>query len=132
MSCLNGVGDHYGAIAVFQRLKTASNTGPQLYDQLGAAYHGLGRHDGAFDACAESLRLGSRSIVAIRGILRLALETGRNEEVAARYAAEYEREVARDSEALLCIGLMSLSESDPCPEYAVLTRSSRAESAYSG
>jgi len=132
MSCLNGVGDHYGAIAVFQRLKSANSVGPQLYDQLGAAYHGLGRYDEAFEACAESLRLGSRSIVAIRGILRLALETGRNREVAARFAAQYEGEVARDSEALLLVGLIALSEGDRNRAYDVLSRATAVTIAQAG
>jgi tetratricopeptide (TPR) repeat protein len=122
MSCLNGVGDHYGAIAVFQRLQSAGNVGPQIYDQLGAAFHGLGRYDEAFNACDQSLRLGSRSIVAIRGILRLALETGRNKGVE-RLVAQYEHEVEGDAESLLLLGLIALSAGDRNRAYDILSRS---------
>ena len=121
MSCLNGVGDHYGAIAVFQRLKSANSAGPQHYDELGAAYHGLGLYDRTLDAWGASLRLGARSIVAIRGILRLALETGNHESVE-RVLTEYRREVEGDAEALISLGLIALSKGDRDQAHDILSR----------
>ena len=121
MTCLNGVGDHYGALAAFDRLKGAGNADPQLHDQLGAAYHGLGRYDEALAACKQSLRLGGRSIVAIRGILRIALETGRTGEVEA-FAREYERDVDGDPECQLLLGLMALAAGDRDRAYDRLSR----------
>jgi len=121
MSCLNGVGDHYGAIAVFQRLKSANGAGPQHHDELGAAYHGLGLYDQTLEAWGASLRMGSRSIVAIRGILRLALETGNHESVE-RLLAEYRREVEGDAEALLSLGLIALAKGDRDQAYDILGR----------
>ena len=121
MSCLNGVGDHYGAIAVFQRLKSTNSAGPQHYDELGAAYHGLGLYDQTLDAWSASLRLGARSIVAIRGILRLALETGNHESVE-RLLAEHRREVEGDAEALLSLGLIALAKGNRDQAYDILGR----------
>ncbi|HTO46352.1 MAG TPA: hypothetical protein VML91_01825 [Burkholderiales bacterium] len=121
MSCLNGVGDHYGAIAVFQRLKSANSAGPQHYDELGAAYHGLGLYDQTLDAWGTSLRLGARSIVAMRGILRLALETGNHESVE-RLLAEYRREIEGDAEALLSLGLIALAKGERDQAYEILGR----------
>ncbi|MET0153014.1 MAG: hypothetical protein ABW298_10465 [Candidatus Binatia bacterium] len=121
MSCLNDAGDHYDAIAVFERLKSANNAGPQLHDQLGAAYHGLGRFDNALEAYGASLRFGSRSIAAIRGLLALALETGNHIGVE-RLMIEYRREVEGDAEALLLLGLIALAEGDRNRAYDILSR----------
>src|SRR5262245_46380228 len=121
MSCLNGVGDHYGAIAVFLRLRNANSAGAQHFDELGAAYHGLGLYDRTLDAWEASLRMGSRSIVAIRGILRLALETGNHESVE-RVFAEYPREVNGDAEALISLGLIALATGNRERAYDLLSR----------
>jgi len=121
MSCLNGVGDHYGAIAVFQRMRSANTAGPQHHDELGAAYHGLGLHAKCLGAWEASLRMGSRSIAAIRGILRLALETGDHASVE-RLLGEYRREVEGDAEALLSLGLIALSKGERDQAYDILSR----------
>jgi tetratricopeptide (TPR) repeat protein len=121
MSCLNDAGAHYDAIAVFERLKSAANAGPQHHDQLGAAYHGLGRFDDALDAYGASLRFGSRSIAALRGPLALALETGNHTGVE-RLMTEYRREIEGDAEALLLLGLIALFEGDRDHAYDILSR----------
>ena len=110
MRCLNNIGDYYGAVGTFDRMKNTSGVAPQILSQLGVAYAGLGRGKLAVSAYNDALAAGG-AIEAIRGLLRLELETGQAAQ-SAQLKQKFGGEIDADADATYVLGLMALDRGE--------------------
>ncbi|MDB5804797.1 MAG: hypothetical protein JWN73_2119 [Betaproteobacteria bacterium] len=106
MRCLNNIGDYYATLGTFRNSEGAGAV-PQILEQVGAAYAGIGRHAQAVRAYNDALAAGGRSIEAIRALLRLHLEAGERE-AADGVIRNYQREIEADIDASYVRGLIEL------------------------
>jgi tetratricopeptide (TPR) repeat protein len=107
MRCLNNIGDYYGAIGTFRGAGDGAGALPQILEQLGTAYAGVGRRELAVQAFHQALDGNSHSIDAIRALLRLHLEAGERIE-ADELIKNHQREIEADIDATYVRGLIEL------------------------
>ena len=106
MRCLNACGDFFGALAVRERARALAPF-PPILDEAGHACVAIGMRERAVDAYQESLALGSRSVEALRALLRLYLERQDQRAIDA-LCTGYAVEIAGDIDALFVLGLNAL------------------------
>jgi tetratricopeptide (TPR) repeat protein len=127
MRCLNSIGDYYGTVGSFARIKNPAGAAPQILSQLGVAYAGLGKIELAVKAYTDALD-GGGSIEAIRGLLRIELET-RHPVQSNQLVAKFRREVDADNDATYVLGLMALDRGERGAALDLLRRSMRSTAA---
>ena len=110
MRCLNACGDFFGALAVRERARALAPF-PPILDEAGHACVAIGLRERAVDAYQESLALGSRSVEALRALLRLYLERQDQRAIDA-LCTGYAVEIAGDIDALFVLGLNALFQRD--------------------
>ncbi len=127
MRCLNSIGDYYGTVGSFARIKNPAGAAPQILSQLGIAYAALGKTDLAVQAYGDALA-GGGAIEAIRGLLRIELESGYPVQ-SAELVAKFRREIDADNDATFVLGLMALDRGERDAAMELLRRSMRVTAA---
>jgi tetratricopeptide (TPR) repeat protein len=88
MRCQNKIGDYYAAIAAYNGLGGAQNLPAEFHAELGVAYSALGDREKAVDAYRKALSTERKSIVALRNLLELYVNSGRARTAEARHSTK--------------------------------------------
>ena len=81
MRCQNKIGDYYAAIAAFNGLGGAEKPPPEFHAELGVAYSALGDREKAVDAYRKALSTERKSILALRSLLELYVNSAADEDL---------------------------------------------------
>lgn len=111
MRCQNKLGDHYAAVAAFDKLGDESVSAPDLQIELGKAYSGLEQRERAIDAYRAALASGSRPVEAIRALTAIYAIAGNTAEMEA-LVATYPDAIRGDVDCLYWWGLERLRHGD--------------------
>ncbi len=122
MLCYNKLGDFYSTVAAFNEVRGESAILPEIYAQLGVAYARLGNRGKALDAYRTALGLGPRPLTAIKGLLKILIDSGANGE-REELLKEYRDEIYSNIESVNSLALDQLSRGDLAAGHTLFRRS---------
>jgi tetratricopeptide (TPR) repeat protein len=108
MRCENKLGDHYAAVAAFDKLADPNAVAPGHQVELGRAYAGLEDRARATEAYRTALAADPKSVEAIRALAQMHATAGETAALQA-LAEQYPQEFRRDVESLYWEGLASVN-----------------------
>lgn len=111
MRCQNKIGDYYAAIAAFNGLGGAENVPSEFHAELGVAYSGLGDREKAVDAYKKALSTERKSILALRNLLELYVNSGAGEDLR-RLVKKHEADIHGNTDCVQLLGLDCLKRGD--------------------
>src|SRR5437899_8447918 len=111
MRCQSRVGGSSAAIAAFNGLGGAEKIPPELHAELGVAYSGLGDREKAVDAYQNALRTERKSILALRNLLELYVNSGAGEDLR-RLVKQHEADIHGNTDCVQLLGLDCLKRGD--------------------
>ena len=111
MRCQNKLGDHYAAVAAFDKLDGALVNAPELQVELAKAHSGLEDRTRAIAAYRAALAADAALTEAVRGLAAIYAMSGETAELDT-LAASYPAQFTGDVESLYWKGLERLARSD--------------------
>jgi tetratricopeptide (TPR) repeat protein len=111
MRSQNKLGDHYAAVAAFDKVAALEGLPPDFYVELAKAHTGLQDRKRAIEAYRAALAADSDLTEAVRGLAAIHAIAGEAAELDA-LAARYPAQFGNDPESLYWRGLERLSRSD--------------------
>ena len=111
MRCKNKIGDYYAAIAAFNTLGGAEKVPAEFHAELGVAYSALGNREKAVAAYRKALSTEPKSILALRNLLELYVNSGAREDLR-RLVKEHETDIHDNTDCVQLLGLDCLNRAD--------------------
>jgi tetratricopeptide (TPR) repeat protein len=119
MKCYNKLADFYATISSFNDIKEQTPLLPEILAQLGFAYARLDNLDEAVKSYRESLRSGRVSLTAIRGLLKIFINSGAARDLEA-LVNQYRADILNDIDAVTVLARDRLHRRDLAAAHQLL------------
>ncbi|MEO8440915.1 MAG: hypothetical protein ABI547_00355, partial [Betaproteobacteria bacterium] len=111
MKCYNKLADFYSTLAAYNDIKDQVPLLPEIHAQLGFAHARLGNLDAAVKSYRESLRSGRVSLTAIRGLLKIFINSAAARDLET-LVNHYRGDIFNDIESLTMLARDRLHQRD--------------------
>ena len=111
MKCYNKLGDFYSTLAAWNDIREQGALLPEIHAQLGVAHARLDNLERAIESYRQSLRPGRVSLTAIRGLIRIYINSNATRDLDA-FIKEYREDVFSDIESVTALARHRLHQRD--------------------
>ena len=119
MKCYNKLGDFYSTLAAFNDVKGQGALLPEIHAQLGFAHARLDDLDAAIKSYRQSLASGRVSLTAIRGLIKIYINSGAARELET-LVGQYREDIFSDFESVTALARDRLNQRDLATAHELL------------